>query len=558
MAKTFYSLNIHFHKLGFSSFISDIWKTKAEFEMNILLVYPKMPDTFYAMKHFIHVIGKKASYPPLGLLTVASLLPTDWNKRLLDINVVDLSEKDLKWADYVFLSAMNVQDESVKEIIKMCNRAGTPIVAGGPLFTHEYERFPGISYFVLNEAEITLPVFLNDLKKGNPKPVYKSNDFADVTHTPLPAFELADMKNYIYSIIQYSRGCPYMCDFCDVTALYGRRPRTKSSSQIIRELEAIATNKEVKLILFADDNLIGNKKTLKSDLLPALIEWRIKNNPGFFFATQLTINLADDDELMNLLLKAGFRHIFIGVETPDEEGLKASSKNQNLKRDQFTNIRKLHGAGFMIAGGFIVGFDTDTQTIFNKQVDFIQESGIPLPIVNILKAPPGTELYERIKKEGRLSKPFAFTEGETNIVPVMDEKILYDGFLELIANIYSPEKSYERIITFFNTYKFPKTGIKIPEKYSLNEMLMVLRALYLVGIRYPSRKYFWKLIYWTIKHNRKYIDKALFYGVMIYQMHQTYLHIKQSVLLQNRHLYKDPDAGNKTPPISVPDLIAQL
>lgn len=502
--------------------------------MNILLVYPKMPDTFYAMRHFIDVIGKKAAYPPLGLLTIASFLPKDWNKKLIDINVTSLNVVDLQWADFIFLSAMNVQEESVREIVEICNREGVKIVAGGPLFTHEFERFPSIDYFILNEAEITFPLFIEDLKKNKLQHIYKTSEFADVTQSPLPDFELADMDNYIYSIVQYSRGCPYMCDFCDVTALFGRRPRTKTSEQIIKELEAINRQGNTKLILFADDNLIGNKKELKKDLLPALIEWRKKNNPGFFFATQLTINLADDDELMNLLLMAGFRHIFIGIETPDEEGLKASQKNQNLKRDQFTNIHKLHHAGFMISAGFIVGFDTDTTSIFQRQIDFIQQSGIPLPIVNILKAPPGTELFERIKKEGRLSKPFAFLEGETNIVPIMDEKILYEGFIEVITNIYSPEKSYERIIEFFETYKFPKTGIKVPETYKLKEIWIALRIFFIIGIRYRYRKYFWKLIFWCLKNNRKYLDKAIFYGTMIYQMHQTYLHIKKTVITQNK------------------------
>ncbi len=416
--------------------------------------------------------------------------------------------------------------------------AGVKVVAGGPLFTHEHERFDGVDYFILNEAEITLPPFLADLRAGNTKAIYQSNEFADVTQSPLPHYNLANMDNYIYSIVQYSRGCPYMCDFCDVTALFGRKPRTKTSEQMIAELEAIQALGNVKLILFADDNLIGNKRTLKKDLLPALIEWRIKNKPEFFFATQLTINLADDEELMDLLLKAGFRHIFIGIETPDEDALKASLKNQNLKRDPFSNIHKLHKAGFMISAGFIVGFDTDTVRTFQQQIDFIQQSGIPLPIVNILKAPPGTELYARIKREGRLSRPFAFSEGETNIVPVMDEKLLFDGFLDVMNNIYSPEKSYERIINFLNTYKFPNTGIRVPEKYNLKELLIIFRIIFLIGIRYRHRKYFWKLILWSLKHNRKYIDKSVFYGVMIYQMHQTFLHIEQTVLEQNKELYR--------------------
>src|ERR1035437_348675 len=225
--------------------------------MNILLVYPQMPDTFYSMKHFTYVIGKKAAYPPLSLMTVASLLPEEWSKKLVDMNLAALRTKDLEWADFIFISAMNVQEESVREIVEQCKQAGVKIVAGGPLFTHEYMRFPTIDYFVLNEAEITLPLFLEDLKQGIPQPIYKTNEFADITLSPLPAFELVNMDQYIYSIVQYSRGCPYMCDFCDVTVLFGRRPRTKNSDQIIQELEAINRQSNVRLVLFADDNLIG-------------------------------------------------------------------------------------------------------------------------------------------------------------------------------------------------------------------------------------------------------------------------------------------------------------
>lgn len=502
-----------------------------------------MPDTFYAMRHFIDVVGKKAAYPPLGLLTVSSMLPKSWNKKLCDLNVSGLTQEELKWADYVFLSAMNVQEESVRDIISVCKSSGVKIVAGGPLFTHEHERFQDIDHFVLNEAELTLPDFLNDLEKNQAKRLYESKEFADVTKTPLPDYQLADMDNYVYSIVQYSRGCPYMCDFCDVTALFGRRPRIKTSEQIIQELEGIRALGNTKLVLFADDNLIGNKKSLKSDLLPALIEWRIKNKIDFFFGTQLTINLAEDEELMDLLLKAGFRQIFIGIETPDEESLKASSKNQNLRSDQFESIVKLHKAGFTISGGFIVGFDTDNAGTFKRQTEFIQKSGIPLPIVNILKAPPGTELYDRIKREGRLSKPFAFGEGETNIVPVMDEKMLYDGFIDVITNIYTPEKSYERILEYLQTYRFPNTGIKTPEKVRFKDLLIAARIFYLLGIRYRYRKYFWKLIYWSLKNNMKMMDKSILYGIMIYQMHQTFLHIKKTVHEQNDVLYPEQKVG---------------
>lgn len=490
--------------------------------MRVLLVYPEMPDTFYAMKHFMEVVDKKAAYPPLGLLTVASMLPSSWEKKLADLNVAALKEEDLKWADYVFLSAMNVQEESVGEIIKQCKDVGVKIVAGGTLFTHEHYRFPAVDHFVLNEAEITLPLFLTDLEKGELKHIYKTSEFADVTTSPLPAFDLIDKSDYLYDIIQYSRGCPYMCDFCDVTALLGRRPRTKTAEQIIEELDAINDDGHTQLVLFADDNLIGNKRILKAELLPALIEWRKKTQPSFYFATQLTVNLADDEELMQKLIDAGFRHIFIGIETPSEESLKVSHKTQNLKKNLLTTIHHIHSKGFIISGGFIVGFDTDDASIFKRQVQFIQESGIPLPIVNILKAPPGTDLYKRMRIEQRLSKPFAFTEGDTNIIPVMDPVELYDGFIDVIDSIYTPEGSYQRLRKFFETYSFPKNTLKIKEKLSWAQVKMALLIMYRLGVVDSNRKYFWKMISWSLFNNRKMMDKAFFYSIMIYQMNETY------------------------------------
>jgi radical SAM superfamily enzyme YgiQ (UPF0313 family) len=293
----------------------------------------------------------------------------------------------------------------------------------------EYDRFSEVDHFVLNEAEITLPRFLQDWAAGQPKKMYKSPEFADVTLSPLPRYDLVDMRNYLYAIVQYSRGCPYLCDFCDVTALFGRKPRTKTPEQIIAELNLIRQHSRSNLVLFADDNLIGNKKVLKKELLPALIDWQKEAEYGFYFATQVTVNLADDAELMQMMADAGFRSLFVGIETPQEDSLKDSRKTQNLKRDLLETIRLLHLKGFTIYGGFILGFDTDTASSFENMRDFIQQSGIPMPIVNILKAPPGTELFTRMKKEGRLVKDFAFEEGDTNIRTTMAEKELLEGFL---------------------------------------------------------------------------------------------------------------------------------
>jgi len=491
--------------------------------MKILLVYPEMYDSFYAFRHLASLVGKKAAFPPLGLLTVAAMLPQNWERKLVDLNVKPLADADIEWADMIFLSAMNVQEESVRKIIDQCKRKNATIVAGGPLFTHEYERFDGIDHFVLNEAEITLPLFLADLEAGQAKPVYKTPEFADVSKTPVPQMELINMKDYLYAIIQFSRGCPYLCDFCDVTTLYGRKPRTKSAEQIIAELELIRKAGETQNVLFADDNLIGNKRILKSELLPALIDWQYKTNPGLYFITQLTINLADDEEMMHLLLEAKFRNVFIGIETPQEDALKLSLKNQNLKRDILGNIHKLHQEGFTIMGGFIVGFDTDKEDCFKNMVDFIQESGIPIPIVNVLKAPPGTALFDRMKRENRLSRHFTFSEGETNIIPMMGAERLKNGFLEVVDNIYPPEHSYARVKRFLEMHEFPKNGgVKAKEKYTLSQFYHIMKAIIKLAVFDTDRKHYRDLLRWTYKNKPNHLSLALMYGMMLYQLRENH------------------------------------
>lgn len=487
-----------------------------------------MPDTFYAMKHFIGLLGKKAPFPPLGLMTVASMLPQDWELKLIDLNVAPLKNDDLRWADLALVSAMNVQEESVRQIIAQCKAFNLQILAGGPLFTHEYERFAEIDFFVLNEAEITLPRFLKDWEQGTPKHIYKSPEFADVTTSPLPRYDLVNMNHYMYAIVQYSRGCPYLCDFCDVTALFGRKPRTKTPEQIIAELELIRQHSSVNLVLFADDNLIGNKRVLKSELLPALIQWQKNTKFGFYFATQVTINLADDDDLMTSMADAGFRSLFIGIETPQEDSLRDSRKTQNLKRDLLTTIQKLHKRGFTIYGGFILGFDTDTVSSFESMRMFIQESGIPLPIVNILKAPPGTELFARMKREERLIKDFAFEEGDTNIRTVMPEELLLQGFVEVLDGIYSPENSLERVKNYLNQHEYTGSSVKIRSQIKLSDFITGARLFYRLGVLNPSRVYFYKLMWWTFTNHRRFMDAAFINAMLMFQMENTAKFLKNT------------------------------
>jgi len=463
--------------------------------MKILLIYPEFPDTFWSFKHALKFIRKKAGAPPLGLLTVAAMLPLDWEKRLVDLNVCCLSDEDLAWADAVFISAMIVQRDSAREIIQRCKATGVRVVAGGPLFTMESDQFPEVDHFVLNEAEETLKPFLEDLEAGRAGRVYASDQFPDLEQTPIPLWRLANLKHYSSVSIQFSRGCPFNCDFCNVTTLLGHYPRTKTAAQIIAELDSLYALGWRQGVFFVDDNFIGNKKHIKAEILPALIEWR-RGRKGMPFSTEASINLADDPELMRLMVQAGFDTVFVGIESPNEDSLAECSKNQNKGRDLLESVRRLQRAGLQVQGGFILGFDNDSLSIFQQQIDFIQNSGIVTAMVGLLQAPIGTRLYERLQKEGRLVAGFSGdnVDGTTNIIPRMGLEPLRKGYREVLSHIYAPRFYYDRVQTFLREYK--PTGVRAPLEPQY--IAALLRSIYQLGIRGVERAHYWRLFFWTL------------------------------------------------------------
>ncbi len=462
--------------------------------MNILLVYPAFPETFWGFQHAIRFIRKKSAYPPLGLLTVAAMLPQEWEKRVIDLNITPLSEEDLEWADFAFIGAMAIQQNSAREVIARCKSAGLTVVAGGPLFTAQHEDFPQVDHFVLNEAEITLPPFLMDLERGTPRAIYETSDYADIQQSPSPLWELVNLKSYAAMAIQFSRGCPFNCEFCNVTALFGHRSRFKTARQIVSELDGLYERGWRGSIFFADDNFIANRKYLKTRLLPALAEWRARKR-GISFNTEASVDLADDDALMELMVRAGFDSVFIGIETPDEAGLSECNKKHNRNRDLVQNVKRIQRGGLQVQGGFIVGFDSDTRSIFERQIDFIQKSGIVTAMVGMLQAPPGTKLYERLKREGRLLGAMSGNnDGTTNIIPKMDLATLREGYRNILESIYSPKNYYRRIKIFLKEYNSPEIHVS----FDFQRILAFFRSTMRIGILGKERFHYWNILLWTI------------------------------------------------------------
>ncbi len=485
--------------------------------MKALLIYPEFPDTFWSFKHALPFIRKRASMPPLGLLTVAAMLPAGWELRLVDMNVTSLKADDLAWADCAFVSAMIVQQESAHEAIARCKAAGLRVVAGGPLFTAEPDAFPLVDHLVLNEAELTLPPFLADLAEGRPERFYTTPEFPDIRLTPVPRWDLADLSQYASLAVQFSRGCPFDCEFCNITAMLGHRPRVKSAAQILAEVDLFYRLGWRGRVFFVDDNLIGNKRYLKEELLPALIAWR-EGKTGMPFNTEASINLADDPELMRLMVAAGFDSVFIGIETPEESGLAECNKKQNRGRDLVADVKRIQRAGLEVQGGFILGFDSDTHASFQRMIDFIQHSGIVTAMVGLLQALPATRLYERMAREGRI---IGAATGDnvaalTNIVPQMNADALYNGYRAVLRHLYAPQHYTDRVITFLREYRLPAVEIPLGREY----LLAFGRSIVRLGIRSRARAHYWKLFFWTLLRRPRLLPQAITLAIYGHHFHR--------------------------------------
>lgn len=458
--------------------------------MKILFVYPIFPDTYWSFRHALSFEDKQAAFPPLGLLTVSAMLPEKWERRLVDMNVEPLKPADVEWADLVFISAMIVQKESLEDVVKLCKSLGKRVAVGGPYVSTSAEQLPEADFIFVGEAETTLPEFIEDLEHGSTKQIYKADERPELSDTPVPDFDLIDLKNYSAMSIQYSRGCPFQCEFCDIIEIYGRVPRTKSNEQMLAELSTLWLAGWRGMVFIVDDNFIGNKRNVRK-FLPELIEWSEQNEFPFSFITEASVNLAEDNDLLQMMERAGFRRVFLGIETPVEESLKEAKKSQNTRRNLLESVQKIQSYGMEVMAGFIVGFDSDPEDIFERQTQFIHESGIPLAMVGLLTALPDTQLWRRLEGEGRLLNESTGnnTDCSLNFIPKMDKMRLIEGYQSILKNIYAPREYYKRALDCLSHLKKDKTELQ--QGNFINDFKSFIRIIVTLGIRDSERVQFW-------------------------------------------------------------------
>lgn len=487
--------------------------------MRVLLVYPEFPDTYWSFRHALTFEGKRAAFPPLGLMTVSAMLPKDWERRLVDMNVEELWPDDIEWAEIVFVSAMIVQNESLEKVVKQCRSMNKKVVVGGPYVSTSSERLPEADHIFIGEAETTLPEFLNDLELGIARKIYKADERPSLLNTPVPDFTIIDLDKYSAMNLQYSRGCPFQCEFCDIIEIYGRVPRTKSNEQMLAELDTLRDAGWRGLVFIVDDNFIGNKKNVRL-FMPDLIKWSTENGNPFSYITEASVNLAEDDVLLGQMEDAGFRRIFLGIETPVEESLKEAQKGQNTHRDLLDSIHKIQSFGMEVMAGFIVGFDSDPEDIFERQINFIRESAIPLAMVGLLTALPDTQLWRRLEKEGRLLDVSTGnnTDCTINFVPKMDTGRLVEGYKMILRNIYSSREYYQRALACLS--RFHQNRIEPRQSNILDDLRSLFRIVFALGLRDSERRLFWKYCFNVLRSHPHDFAHGLTLAAMGYHFRQ--------------------------------------
>ncbi|MBE0603198.1 MAG: B12-binding domain-containing radical SAM protein [Deltaproteobacteria bacterium] len=478
--------------------------------MKVLLLYPRFPDTFWSFRHALPFIGKRSSFPPLGLLTVSAMLPPHWKRKLVDVNVEKLRDRDLAWADVAFLSAMLVQGPSLEQLIARCRKAGLRTVVGGPVTSAENPSYADADHVFRGEAETLIEELVSDLETGKARRFYEASGRADITRVPPPDFHLARMGRYSSMPVQYSRGCPFNCEFCDVIELFGRVPRTKTTHQVLQEFEHLYRSGWRGSVFVVDDNFVGNKNVLKG-LLPRITDWMASRGNPFYLFTQASINLAEDDELLSLMHAARFDKVFVGIETPSVECNRAAGKMQNVKADLLECVKRIQKSGMEVMGGFIVGFDQDTPDTFQRQIDFIREAAIPISMVGLLTALPNTQLWRRLSEEGRILRQSMGdnTDILLNYMPKMNPEALLAGYRKVLSSIYSPSEYFERTLVLLS-----RLGSRPRTRRVFSDYVGLLRSFVRQGIIARYRVAYWRFIAQALRHAPKHLGLAVTLAIM--------------------------------------------
>ena len=480
--------------------------------MNVLLIYPRFPDTYWSFRYALSFQGKRAAQPPLGLLTVAALLPRSWNKRLIDTNVERLRERDLAWADVAFVGGMHVQHEDLIAIVRRCRARSLRTVVGGPITSSLPAAALECDHVVIGEAEDLIAGLAGDLERGTAQAVYESAERPAMERSPMPDLSLIRMRRYSTMTVQYSRGCPFSCEFCDIIEIYGRRPRTKAVAQVLAELDQLYDAGWRGPVFIVDDNFIGNKARART-LLAAIAEWQKAHAYVFRFITEASLNLADDPDLLRSMRDAGLSSVFLGIETPDESSLAATNKHQNTRRDLLDSVATIQQYGIEVMGGFILGFDTDREDIFDRLVDFIQKSAIPIAMVGLLQAMPGTQLFRRLSKEGRIldSGRGNNTDCQLNFRPRMQPDRLIEGYRSVLCRIYASDSYYQRVRLYLS-----RCRPRYQARFSLGNVRALFLSILRQGILDKSRFSYWRFVLGAATRHPRSFGAAMTMAVMGY------------------------------------------
>ncbi|MBE9167246.1 DUF4070 domain-containing protein [Pleurocapsales cyanobacterium LEGE 06147] len=476
--------------------------------MRVLLIYPLFPKSFWSFEKTLALINRKALLPPLGLITVAAILPQEWEFKLVDRNVRQIAESEWNWAELVIISGMIVQKEDLLAQIQEAKRRGKPVAVGGPYSTSLPHEVQDADYLVLDEGEITLPMFVEALERGESSGTFRTTEKPSVTETPIPRYDLLEFDAYDNMSIQFSRGCPFQCEFCDIIILYGRKSRTKTPVQLIGELEHLYNLGWRGSVFMVDDNFIGNKRNVKL-LLKELKVWMEQKNYPFSFTTEASVDLAQDAELMELMVDCNFTVVFLGIETPDSDSLTLTKKFQNTRDPLSESIDKITRAGLRVMAGFILGFDGESTGAGDRLVQFVEQTDIPIAMLSMLQALPNTALWHRLEKEERLYERNSNGNQTTlmNFVPTRSLEEIAHEYVDAFWRLYEPEKYLDRTLRHFMKLGNPRHSKGIQPRWK------VIRALLLLcwrqGVLPKSRWKFWSNLGKMLRHNPRSVDRYL-------------------------------------------------